>query len=143
MPKGKEPTQKKTSLAAFVKQRAKEGLGPVVMQRTPRSSHVASIGYDAERRTLYVEYLEVKPRRGRPQPKRLKPGATVVYRYFNVPPYLYTQALHAPSVGHYLWARVYRKYRYTKLGRKGWRGPMGGHAALRRPGAVKIRRRNV
>jgi hypothetical protein len=141
MPKGKEPTQKKTSLAAFVKQRAKEGLGPVVMQRTLRSSHVASVGYDAERRTLYVEYLEVKPRRGRHQPKRLKPGATVVYRYFNVPPYIFTQALHAPSVGHYLHVRVYGKYRYTKLGRRGWRGHVGGHAAKRRPGKVALKRR--
>ncbi len=136
-----KPTKVKTSLAAFVKQRAKEGLGPVIMQRTLRSSHVASVGYDKERRTLYVEYLEVKPRRGRPQPKRLKPGATVVYRYFNVPPYIYTQCLHAPSVGHYLWVRVHHKYRYVRLGRTGWRGPVGGHAALRRPGKVAIKRK--
>lgn len=138
---GREPNPKKTSLAAFVKQRAKEGLGPVVMQRTLRSSHVASIGYDAERRTLYVEYLEVKPLRGRHQPKKLKPGATVVYRYFNVPPYVFTQAHHAPSVGKYLHRHVYRKYRYVRLGRKGWRGHVGGRAALRRRGAVKIRRK--
>jgi hypothetical protein len=140
MPKGREPTVTKTSLAAFVKQRAKEGLGPVVMQRTLRSGHVASVGYDKERRTLYVEYLERKPRPGRPQPKRLKPGATVVYRYFDVPPYIYTQLLHAPSVGHYLWIRVFRKYRYVKLGRKGWRGHVGGRAALRRPGKAAFKR---
>lgn len=142
MPVAKQPDGKKTSLAAFVKQRAKEGLGPVVMTRTPRSSHVASVGYDAERRTLYVEYLEVKPRAGRPQPKRLKPGTTVVYKYFNVPPYVYTQLLHVPSVGRYLWRRVYGgKYRYVRLGRKGWRGRVGGHRAVRRPGAATFKRK--
>ena len=141
MPVGKEPA-KKTSLAGLVKQRAKEGLGPVVMQRTLRSSHVASIGYDKERLTLYVEYLEIKPLRGRHQPKKLKPGTTVVYRYFNVPPYVFTQAHHAPSVGKYLHRHVYRKYRYVKLGRKGWRGKVGGHAAKRRPGKVAFKRKS-
>jgi hypothetical protein len=142
MPRARQPDGKRTSLAALVKQRAKEGQGPVIMTRTPRSSHVASVGYDKERRTLYVEYLEVKPRPGRPQPKRLRPGTTVVYKYFNVPPYIYTQLLHVPSVGKYLWRRVYGgKYRYVRLGRKGWRGRVGGHRAQRRRAPAQLKRR--
>ena len=138
----RDPRENKQSLAKFVRGRAAEGAGPVVMTRTLRSSNVASVGYDEATRTLYVEFLAVHPRRGRMQPKRLKPGSTVIYRYFNVPANIIKQLLHAPSVGHYFWIRVRGRYRYMKLGRKGWRGPVGGHRApKRRPGHATFKRK--
>lgn len=135
--------EQRQSMAARVQQKVAAGEGPVVMVRTRKSSHVAAVGYDKASRTLYVEYLEDKgvrrTRRGL-QPARLPEGSTVVYRYHNVPPYIVTQALHAPSVGHYLWQRVYGRYRYVRLGRKGWRGPVGGHRARRKPGRETFKR---
>jgi len=133
--------QPKMNLAAFVRKRAAEGAGPVIMQRTRQSSHVASVGYDASTETLYVEYLEVKPRSGR-QPVRLRKGMTCLYKYFNVGEYIYRQAMRAPSIGKFLWRRVYKRFRYMRLGRRGWRGPVGGHAAQRRKKPPTIRRKN-
>ena len=123
----KEPKQ---SMAQIVKQRAEAGLGPVLMTRVLLSSNVASVGYDAKTRTLYVEFLKgYRPRVGRMQKKKLKPGETVIYKYFSVPPNIPKQMLAAPSKGKYHWRHVRGRYRYMMLGRKGWRGPVGGHRA--------------
>jgi hypothetical protein len=136
----KEPLANKQSLAKLVRAKAAAGDGPVVMTRTRRSSNVASIGYDAATDTLFVEFLLKHPRRGRMQPQKLKPGTTCIYKYFNVKRGVYTQMLHAPSAGHFVWVRLRGRYRYARLGRSGWRGPVGGHRAKRRPGKAPVRR---
>jgi hypothetical protein len=117
------------------------------MVRIQKSSTVAGAGYDAKSRTMYIEFLRgYKPRNGRMQKKKLRPGETVLYKYLNVDRSVYYQLLYAPSKGRFVWRRIrgrrkgmkgspydYRadhpKYRYMRLGRKGWRGPVGGHAA--------------
>lgn len=120
----------KQSIAQLVKQRAESGVGVVMMTRTPKSSNVASIGYDKPTRTLYVEFLKgYRPRVGRQQKKKLKLSEVVIYKYFNVGYNIYQQMHHAPSKGKYHWRHVRGKFRYMRLGRKGWRGPVGGHRA--------------
>ena len=122
--------QPKMSMSQIVRARAEAGMGPVVMKRVLRSSNVAAVGYDKTTRTMYVEFLKgYRPRVGRLQKKKLKPSETVIYKYFMVPPNVPRQMLASPSKGKYHWRHVRGRYRYALLGRKGWRGPQGGHRA--------------
>lgn len=70
------------------------------MKRTPvESSSLASVGYDAATRTLEVEFHDGD-----------------VYQYFNVPPVVYRDLIHAPSIGQYFAFFVKSGYRSRKVG---------------------------
>lgn len=62
----------------------RDSTGPVE-RRTVRSSSVVSVGYDPPARTLDVEF-----RTGR------------IYRYFDVPPLVYSDLLNADSIGGFI-----------------------------------------
>jgi len=78
-----------------------------------KSSNVKAIGYDDLNKMLYVEFLNKKD----PQ----QPGD--FYRYYEVDERMYLRFLAAPSKGKFLWWNIRGRYRYTKEGRTGWRGP--------------------
>lgn len=69
------------------------------MVRIPvESSAVKSIGYDANSRTLQIEYTD---------------GG--VYDYFDVPPEVHAAVFTADSIGTYVNQVVKNKYRYLKV----------------------------
>jgi len=80
------------------------------------SSNVHSIGYDEPSMTLFVRFWqESKSKRSQ------VPGP--VYKYFKVPKKIYMQMYYAKSKGKFVWERLRSRYRYTMIGRPGWRGP--------------------
>jgi uncharacterized protein len=72
--------------------------GAVVDRRAVTSSAIASVGYDAGRAILEVEW-----RNGH------------VYQYFDVPEHEHTALLEAPSLGTYLNDNIKGTYRYVRL----------------------------
>ena len=69
------------------------------MDRQPvRSSNLAAVGYDAESRTLEIEFLD-----------------SGVYQYFDVPPSIHDGLMGAPSHGKFFHAHIRDKYRYAKI----------------------------
>jgi hypothetical protein len=73
------------------------------MRRHPvESSTISSLGYDAKKRVLEIEFR----------------ASTEVYRYFDVPPEEYDAFLDAESKGVYL-NLVFKpkEYRYTEVGK--------------------------
>lgn len=70
------------------------------MHRTPvNSSSVKSVGYDFERRTLEIEFN----------------SSGFVYRYLDVPQYIFTEIMSTPSVGSYVSRHVKGKFTSEKL----------------------------
>ena len=63
-----------------------------------RSSNVHSVGYSLQARALEVPF---------------RSGG--VYRYYDVPKFVYDALLHAPSTGKFLAANVKGIYRYRKV----------------------------
>jgi hypothetical protein len=63
-----------------------------------QSSNLKSVGYDAESKTLEVEFHD---------------GG--VYQYFNVPAVVHRDLLHAPSIGKYFAFFIKDAYRYRKV----------------------------
>jgi|GEM_PF-4777180 len=85
-----------------------------VMDSDFSSSNVHSIGYDEPTMTLFVRFWqESKSKRSQ------VPGP--VYKYFNVEKRIYMQLYYAKSKGKFVWERLRNRYRYTMIGRKGWR----------------------
>lgn len=69
------------------------------MIRTPvASSNLASVGYEADTRTLEVEFTD---------------GS--IYQYFEVPESVYSGLIRAASKGGYMHANVRDRYRYRRL----------------------------
>lgn len=62
------------------------------------SSNIASIGYDADSKTLEIEFLN---------------GG--VYQYFDVPQHIYDGIMSADSHGQYLAQNIKGAYRYSKV----------------------------
>lgn len=80
------------------------------------SSNVHSIGYDEENRILYVRFwMDSKSKRSQ------VPGP--IYKYFGVDKRTYLQFYYSKSKGKFIWERIRNRYRYTMIGRTGWRGP--------------------
>lgn len=68
------------------------------MERQPvQSSNLAAVGYDAESRTLEIEFIH---------------GG--VYQYSDVPQSVYDDLMSAPSHGKFFHAHIRDKYSYTK-----------------------------
>lgn len=65
---------------------------------TSRSSSVAAIGYDAERKELQVQF---------------KGGG--LYLYKRVPQHIFENMLNASSIGHYFHVNVKNFYEFVKL----------------------------
>jgi len=63
------------------------------------SSHVASVGYDPGSETLEVEFTD---------------GS--IYRYFNLPAWLYERLMAAPSKGQFLHFNIKDTYPYSRVG---------------------------
>jgi hypothetical protein len=80
------------------------------------SSNVHSIGYDEPSMALFVRFWQDS------KSKRSQvPGP--IYKYFNVEKRIYLQMYYAKSKGKFVWERLRGRYRYSMIGRKGWRGP--------------------
>tara|TARA_R110002050_G_scaffold3249_3_gene17203 strand:- start:52970 stop:53179 length:210 start_codon:yes stop_codon:yes gene_type:complete len=62
------------------------------------SSNISEIGYDEPSRTLEVLFSN---------------GS--VYQYFDIPPQIYTELLHAGSVGRYLNSTIKGHFRYARV----------------------------
>lgn len=62
------------------------------------SSVIKSLGYDPGQRVLDIEFQE-----------------TGLYRYFNVPAFIYQDLLAAPSKGHFFDVHIRDVYPYEKL----------------------------
>ena len=68
------------------------------MQRTEvKSSQLVSVGYDAEKQIMEVEFKNA------------------VYQYFDVPPEAHAGLLKAESLGKYFGKEVRGKFKYEKL----------------------------
>lgn len=63
------------------------------------SSNIASIGYDEASQTLEVEFLN-----------------GTVYQYYNVPPNMHEQIMHAGSKGRFLNTYIKNAYPYSRVG---------------------------
>lgn len=73
------------------------------MERIPvKSSQIAAIGYDAETKTLAVEFLG----------KGTAPRS--VYHYHDVPPETHAALMGAESIGKYFGANVRAAHKFTK-----------------------------
>lgn len=59
---------------------------------------------DADVGTLYVQFKNDKIG-----------GPGDIYRYYNVPLPVYRKLVTTPSKGHYVWAKLRNKYKYSKL----------------------------
>lgn len=70
---------------------------PAISMASIKSKSVKSVGYDADQRTLAVEF-----------------ASGGLYHYHNVPPEVHTALLGSDSVGKFLAARVVGKYRHVK-----------------------------
>lgn len=81
------------------------------------SSNVHSIGYDEPSMTLFVRFW------GDSKSKRSQ-VAGPIYKYYGVENRVYMQMYYAKSKGKFVWERLRERYRYTLVGRSGWRGPM-------------------
>lgn len=70
------------------------------MNRIPVvSSNISSVGYDPQKSTLEIEFLNRS-----------------IYRYYNVPQSEYQGLMRAPSLGHYFDANIKKGgYRYTRI----------------------------
>ena len=69
------------------------------MERAPvDSSAITSVGYDASRQTLELEYVDGD-----------------VYQYFEVPKALRQALLDAPSIGQFVNTEIKAPFRYEKL----------------------------
>ncbi len=69
------------------------------MERQPvKSSNIRSIGYEAETRTLEVEY-----------------NAGGIHQYLNLSPKLHLELMKAASKGTYLSERIKNRYRCKKI----------------------------
>jgi len=69
------------------------------MSRRPvESSNIASVGYEASSATLEIEF---------------RSGG--IYRYFDVPEWVYRELMEAPPHGKYLHTHIRDKYRYMKV----------------------------
>jgi hypothetical protein len=69
------------------------------VKRTPvKSTNLASVGYDAARSVLEIEF-----RNGH------------VYEYYDVPQDVYTDVLRAGSPGEFFTSHIMRKYRFRQL----------------------------
>jgi hypothetical protein len=78
-------------------------LEDVLEDNQVESSNIFAVGYDADDRTLYVQFEDGKG----------NPGA--VYKYLDVPLEVYTQFFSAASKGKYFHKYVKDKYTYKKL----------------------------
>ena len=63
------------------------------------SSNVRAIGYDAQKQTLEVEFLN---------------GS--VYQYYNVPENMHQQIMNASSKGQFLYLYIKNQYPYSRVG---------------------------
>jgi hypothetical protein len=71
----------------------------VMMEKVPlQSKGIDWVAYDKEAQTLYVQFNSSQP-----------------YRYFDVPPAVYTWLLRAPSKGKFVNRLVKDRYRYERL----------------------------
>jgi len=77
-----------------------------------RSKDLAAVGYDAESRTLEIEFLS---------------GG--VYQYFDVPPPVHDGLMKASSHGKFFHAHIRNKYKYTKTNEPPHVAPGGGPGA--------------
>ncbi len=69
------------------------------MERVPvKSSNIRSVGYEAETRTLEVEFND-----------------NSVFHYFNLSPLMHASLMQADSKGSYLSERVKNRYRCKKI----------------------------
>lgn len=75
-------------------------------QRTPESSNVAGLAYDAERRLMFVSFTP----KGKPNAKgkhRRKRGAKIsLYVYSDVPLNVYRRFRSASSKGSFVWSEI-------------------------------------
>ncbi len=69
-----------------------------IVRKPVTSSNLASIGYDAQEKTLEIEFVY---------------GGT--YQYPDVPPRIYTELLNAPSVGAYFHQHIRKQYPAKKV----------------------------
>jgi len=70
----------------------------VMIRERVQSSNLKSVGYDAETKTLEVEFHDGD-----------------VYQYFNVPAVVHRDLLHAPSIGQYFSFFIKTTYRCRKV----------------------------
>lgn len=88
-----------------------------VMDSDFDSSNVHSIGYDEPSMTLFVRFWKESLSK-----RSQVPGP--IYKYYKVPKKIYLQMYYAKSKGKFVWERLRKRYRYTMIGRPGWRGPL-------------------
>lgn len=88
-------------------------------RRSVESSAVESVGYDAGRRTLEVEYTG---------------GA--VYRYLDVPPRVHEQLLHEQSIGGYVNRRIKPYHRAERVASRRRRARREGVSRRHTPDAA-------
>lgn len=99
------------------------------------SSNVHSIGYDEPSMMLVVRFWQAS------KSKRSQvPGP--IYKYYNVEKKIYLQLYYAKSKGKFVWERLRGRYRYTMIGRQGWRGP-GYKQKKNRPNAMNPARQEA
>jgi hypothetical protein len=70
----------------------------VVDRSSVSSSSLVSVGYDAERRELEIQFVS---------------GS--IYRYFGVLPYAYEALMHAASKGRHFNEKIRDRYRFLRL----------------------------
>ena len=92
------------------------------------SSNVRAIGYDPEKRYLYIQF--------HPEDEAERPPT---YRYDGVPEQVYRRFLGAPSKGMFVWGSIKGRYPYAKWTGFGWRKA----PALQRMSAQKARRKKL
>jgi len=108
--------------------------GMPVMVSDFDSSNVHSMGYDEPSRTLYVRFWKDSGSK-----RSQVPGQ--IYKYFNVPKKIYMQFYYSKSKGKFIWERLRERYRYTMIGRKGWRGPVSSARPNAKNPAKNLRNR--
>jgi hypothetical protein len=69
-----------------------------VLRQAVSSSNISEVGYDDQSRTLEVLFQN---------------GS--LYQYFDVPPQMFAELLHASSIGQYLNSNIKGSYRYARI----------------------------
>jgi hypothetical protein len=92
------PSREDLTLELWIEMIAELGL-PQDMERTPvESSAIASVGYDASRQILELEYIDGD-----------------IYRYFEVPKALHRALLDAPSIGQFVNKEIKGAFTFEKV----------------------------
>lgn len=94
------------------------------------SSNVFAIGYDEPSETLYVQFWKESKSKASQMPGPM-------YKYFKVPKRMFMQMYTSKSKGQFVWERLRERYKYTMVGRAGWRK----HSPGRPKSTVTARRR--